>query len=167
MRLNPTDRTTSRKTGAGLGIVVIALTVIAAACSSSSKPSLSAGQPSTATVISRSTGAGTIVADATGRPLYTFANDPTGATTSACTGSCASAWPPLTASGTPTAGAGVTGTLAKLPSGQVTWNGHPLYTFASDSPGGSPTGDGVSGFHLASASGSPAATATTSAGYHY
>jgi hypothetical protein len=73
-------------------------------------------------------------------------------------------------SATPTAGPSVTGALAKLNSGQVTWNGHPLYTFASDTAGGNPTGDGVSGFHLAVASGpsAPASTSTTkaSSGYH-
>ena len=98
-------------------------------------------------------------------------SDQAGATTSACTGSCATAWPPLTTSGTPTAGAGVTGTLGKLGSGQVTWNGHPLYTFASDTAGSNPTGDGVAGFHLALASGSstsgssPTTNAPSGSGY--
>jgi len=70
-----------------------------------------------------------------------------------CTGSCASAWPPvLLPSGTSaaTAGSGVTagklGTIQR-PDGttQVTYNGMPLYTFASDSPGQA-TGQGVDGF---------------------
>jgi predicted lipoprotein with Yx(FWY)xxD motif len=147
----------------GVGLFVVA------ACSSSSKASVNSGQPAAgATVLSRSTSSGTVLTDVAGKPLYTFANDQAGATTSACTGGCASAWPPLTASGAPVAGPGVNGTLAKLASGQVTWDGHPLYTFASDSPGASPTGDGVSGFHLAMAAGSNSGiTATTSAGYHY
>lgn len=153
------------------GVAVFAVAVLAGACSSSSKPTVSAGAPSSgATVVTRSTSAGMILTDASGKPLYTFANDPAGATTSACTGACASAWPPITASGTPVAGAGVTGTLAKLSSGQVTWNGHPLYTFASDSAGGSPTGDGVSGFHLAlvgAASSSSTTAAPAGSGYHY
>jgi predicted lipoprotein with Yx(FWY)xxD motif len=122
--------------------------------------------------MAKSMSAGMVLTDSSGKPLYTYANDQVGATTSACTGGCASAWPPLTTTGTPTAGSGVTGTLAKLPSGQVTWNGHPLYTFASDSAGGSPTGDGVNSFHLALASGSStsASTPTTGAssgGYGY
>ena len=145
-----------------------------ASCSSSSKSSsVAAGQPSsTATVTVRSTSMGQVLSDSAGKPLYTYGNDQPGATTSACTGSCASAWPALTATGTPTAGPGVTGTLGKLASGQVTWNGHPLYTFASDTAGGSPTGDGVAGFHLAVAGGSSspaggATTTTASSGYHY
>ena len=154
-------------------MAVFAAVLALVACSSSAKSSsVAAGQASsTAKVTVRSTSMGMALADSAGRPLYTYSADQAGATTSACTGGCASAWPPLMTSGTPTAGPGVTGTLAKLSSGQVTWNGHPLYTFASDSPGGNPTGDGVSGFHLAVASGStaPASTTTTkaSSGYHY
>ena len=152
---------------------MLAVVLALAACSSSSKSSSVAAGPSSssATVTARSTSMGMVLSDSAGRPLYTYSGDQAGATTSACTGGCASAWPPLTTNGTPTAGPGVTGTLSKLSSGQVTWNGHPLYTFASDSPGGNPTGDGVSGFHLAVASGStaPASTTTTkaSSGYHY
>jgi predicted lipoprotein with Yx(FWY)xxD motif len=150
---------------------LLAATVVVVGCSSSSKSSsVAAGQPSsTATVNVRSTSMGTVLSDSAGLPLYTYSGDQPGATTSACTGGCASAWPALMSTGTPTAGAGVTGTLGKLASGQVIWNGHPLYTFASDSPSGNPTGDGVSGFHLAHASGSsPTSPPTTNAsGYRY
>ena len=157
---------------------VLSIALVAVGCSSSSKSSsVSTGEPasggsSTATVTVRSTSMGQVLSDSAGKPLYTYGNDQPGATTSACTGGCATAWPPLTASGTPTAGPGVAGTLGKLASGQVTWNGHPLYTFASDTAGGNPTGDGVGGFHLAVASGtsSPAGgstTTTASSGYHY
>lgn len=156
---------------------VLSIALVAVGCSSSSKSSsVSTGEPasgsSTATVTVRSTSMGQVLSDSAGKPLYTYGNDQPGATTSACTGSCASAWPALTATGTPTAGPGVTGTLGKLASGQVTWNGHPLYTFASDTAGGSPTGDGVAGFHLAVAGGSSspaggATTTTASSGYHY
>ena len=152
-----------------LAVALLGMAAITVACSSSAKPTVSAGQPgASATVVTRSTSAGTILADASGRPLYTFANDQAGATTSACTGGCATAWPPLMATGTPTAGQGVTGTLAKLASGQVTLDGHPLYTFASDTAGGNPTGDGVSGFHLATpTSGASTATTASGSGYHY
>jgi predicted lipoprotein with Yx(FWY)xxD motif len=155
---------------------MIAVALVAVGCSSSKSSSVSAGQAasgsSTATVLAKSMSVGIVLTDASGKPLYTYANDQVGATTSACTGGCASAWPPLTTTGTATAGPGVTGTLGKLSSGQVTWNGHPLYTFASDSAGGSPTGDGVNSFHLASTGGSasPATTPTTAAasgGYGY
>ena len=153
-----------------VGAMLAAVLALAACSSSSKSSSVAAGQPSSAaTVTVRSTSMGTVLSDSAGLPLYTYSGDQPGATTSACTGGCASAWPPLMTSGTPTAGPGVTGTLGKLASGQVTWNGHPLYTFASDSPGGNPTGDGVSGFHPALASGSsaPTSTSTTKAGSSY
>jgi predicted lipoprotein with Yx(FWY)xxD motif len=91
--------------------------------------------------------------------LYTSANDTPGA--SNCTGTCVHFWPPLTAgTGTPTGGPGVTGTLATITRSdiglpgtkQVTYNGKPLYTFQSDRDPGKATGDGVSGFHVATPS---------------
>jgi predicted lipoprotein with Yx(FWY)xxD motif len=102
-----------------------------------------------------------VLTDANGMTLYTFDKDTAGATTSACTGGCATAWPPLTASGTPTAGPGVTGKLATISGGQVTWNGHPLYRWMGDHATGDATGDGIAGFHAAIASGSGSAPATT------
>ena len=166
---------------------LLAAALALAACSSSSKSSSSvaAGAPAAAgssgstatsgtsgsaaaTVLTKSTSAGMVLTDAAGLPLYTYDKDQAGATTSACTGGCASIWPPVIASGTPTAGPGVTGTLATLSSGQVTWNGHPLYTFASDKAGGNPTGDGVGGFHVALAGGAATtATSKASSGYGY
>ena len=147
----------------GVGLLAVAAVVLVGCSSSSKSSSVAAGQPSSgaATVNVHSTSAGQVLVDSAGKPLYTFASDQPGATTSACTGSCATAWPALTTSGTPTAGSGVSGTLGKLASGQVTLNGHPLYTFASDTAGAAPTGDGVSGFHLAVASGSSAPSGTT------
>jgi predicted lipoprotein with Yx(FWY)xxD motif len=94
----------------------------------------------------------TILVNAAGFTLYTFANDTTG--TSNCTGSCATVWPPLTpGNGAPTGGTGVTGTLATITRSdgtkQVTYNGKPLYTFQSDGSAGKATGDGVNNFHVA------------------
>jgi predicted lipoprotein with Yx(FWY)xxD motif len=89
-----------------------------------------------------------------------------------CTGTCAQAWPPLTvATGTtPTAGPGVTGTLATQQTNGalvVTYNGAALYTFTSDSSPGQVTGNGVAGFSVAKVSagsggGAGSATTTTS-----
>jgi predicted lipoprotein with Yx(FWY)xxD motif len=169
-----TRREYGRWPSAWVGAGLLTVAVVLVGCSSSSKSSsVVAGQSSSggsgaATVDVRSTSMGQVLVDSAGKPLYTDANDQPGATTSACTGGCASAWPALMTSGTPTAGPGITGTLGKLASGQVTWNRHPLYTFASDTAGGNPTGDGVSSFHLALAGGS-ASTSTTkaSSGYRY
>jgi predicted lipoprotein with Yx(FWY)xxD motif len=88
--------------------------------------------------------AGTILVDgATGMTLYVFAKDTKDSGTSACTGGCIAKWPALTvpAGGTPTAGTGVTGTLATITRPddgtlQVTYNGLPLYFFVNDKAAG-------------------------------
>ena len=83
----------------------------------------------------------TVLTDAKGRTLYWFAPDT--AATSACTGSCAVYWPPVT--GRPEAGPGVTGKLGtiKRPGGatQATYDGHPLYTYIGDSARGQANGN--------------------------
>jgi predicted lipoprotein with Yx(FWY)xxD motif len=106
-----------------------------------------------ATVKTASTGLGTIVVNADGKTLYAFANDQ--GTTSACTGGCATIWPPLMDAGTPTAGAGIDASkLSKAPSGQVVYNGHLLYTYASDASAGQTNGQGVGGvWHVVAPSG--------------
>ena len=111
-----------------------------------------AGASATVLTASNATLGKTILVNAGGSTLYTFANDTSGA--SNCTGSCATAWPPLSqANGVPTGGPGVTGTLAMITrsdgSKQVTYNGAPLYTFQSDGSAGAATGDGVNNFHAA------------------
>jgi predicted lipoprotein with Yx(FWY)xxD motif len=158
---------------AGLGSVFLATgALMVAACSSSGTKAAAPASASKPTVLVRSTKLGSVLTDASGKTLYTFDKDTAGATTSACTGACASAWPPLIATGTPTAGPGVTGTLASISGGQVTWNGHPLYGWMGDKAPGDTTGDGINSFHAAIASGSggasPAPTAaptTSQSGY--
>jgi predicted lipoprotein with Yx(FWY)xxD motif len=92
---------------------------------------------------------GKILADADGRTLYLFAKD--SGTKSACSGACASAWPPLRVSGKPTVGAGATASLAGTTSRsdgkpQVTYNGHPLYTYTADQKPGDTNGQGLNAF---------------------
>ena len=89
----------------------------------------------------------TILVSATGQPLYYYKPDT--AAKSFVTGGLAQAWPPLT-SGAP-AGSGLSGKLAVLNDvngQQVTYNGHPLYTFVSDHAG-VVTGQGVQNFFVA------------------
>jgi predicted lipoprotein with Yx(FWY)xxD motif len=87
--------------------------------------------------------------NAAGRSLYMFASDT--AKKSTCTGACASAWPPLLTHGSPKAGHGASaaklGTITR-PDGthQVTYAGHPLYTFADDTAAGQTNGQGSNGF---------------------
>ena len=94
-----------------------------------------------------------VLVDASGKTLYAFANDQ--GTTSACTGGCATIWPPLMATGTPTGGSGVDAAkLSAAPSGQVVYNGHLLYTYAQDTAAGETNGQGVGGvWHVVAPSG--------------
>jgi predicted lipoprotein with Yx(FWY)xxD motif len=84
----------------------------------------------------------TVLTNSAGKTLYWFAPDTS--THSACTGSCAAYWPPVF--GPVTAGPGVTGHLATIhrPGGlQETYNGHPLYTYISDTGPGQAKGNNV------------------------
>jgi predicted lipoprotein with Yx(FWY)xxD motif len=92
---------------------------------------------------------GRILVDAHGRTLYDFVADKT--TASTCYGACASLWPPLTVSGTPKAGpqirASLLGTTKRTDgTAEVTYNGHPLYYFASDTKPGDTTGQAINQF---------------------
>jgi predicted lipoprotein with Yx(FWY)xxD motif len=67
------------------------------------------------------------------------------------TSGCAAAWPPLTTSGRPIAGAGVKASLLsmiKLTGGgkQVTYAGHPLYLYKSATERGETSYVGVTSF---------------------
>jgi predicted lipoprotein with Yx(FWY)xxD motif len=84
-----------------------------------------------------------------GRTLYLFQADKNG--TSACSGACAAAWPPVTVTGTPQADSGVSqsllGTITRADGTmQLTYNGHPLYYFTADTAGGTAHGQGVKAF---------------------
>ncbi|MFE9424841.1 hypothetical protein ACFYNO_17920 [Kitasatospora sp. NPDC006697] len=92
---------------------------------------------------------GTILTDSQGRTLYLFEKDTP--TASHCDGTCATAWPPLTTTGTPHAGTGVSaadlGTVTRADhSMEVTYHGHPLYYFAGDHRPGDTNGEGSTAF---------------------
>jgi predicted lipoprotein with Yx(FWY)xxD motif len=79
--------------------------------------------------------------------VYLFEADKAGK--SACTGSCARFWPPVI--GTPKAGAGAMsadlGTITRSDgTKQLTYKGHPLYTFVRDKDDGDAYGEGQSAF---------------------
>jgi predicted lipoprotein with Yx(FWY)xxD motif len=95
------------------------------------------------------TNLGSILVDAQGRTLHLFQAD--SGTTSACNGSCATQWPPLQANGQPTAGSGADGSLLGTTqrsdgTPQVTYDGHPVYTFSQDSKPADTKGEGVNAF---------------------
>ena len=108
-----------------------------------------AGSQASATLSLRQTNLGHILVSARGRTLYLFMKDMNGG--SACSGSCATYWPPLMKTGTLTVGPGVQRALVgatKRADGrlQVTYNKHPLYTFALDKSAGQTNGQGSSNF---------------------
>jgi predicted lipoprotein with Yx(FWY)xxD motif len=164
--------------GAGLAALAAAGGITAAAASGSPAASAtnvaSAGSLHTASV----TVAGkteTILVNSHGLPLYIYRPDT--ATRSFVTGGLAQLWPPLTAPAA--AGAGVTGKVGVLKDvngQQVTYNGHPLYTFADDHAD-QVTGQGVQNFFVATpgiasitmsaGSAAPTTPAVPSAGYGY
>ena len=88
---------------------------------------------------------GAILTNAAGMTLYTYEKDTPGK--SVCNGTCATNWPPLMATGTPTAPAGATGKFGTITrddgSTQVTYNGMPLYTYIKDTAPGDTTGQEV------------------------
>ncbi len=90
---------------------------------------------------------GTILTDGNGMTLYIFTNDTADSGESACYDQCATNWPPLVADGEPSLAEGVPGTLGTIErtdgTMQVTYNGMPLYYFASDMAAGDTTGHEV------------------------
>ena len=178
---------------APLLLLPIALLGFAACGSSGSKPAAPNTSPSTPTSANTSTSAvvnmtnnsklGALLVDAKGMTLYTLTN---AGTPVACTGQCATFWPPLLVpSGTTTAqgGAGVSG-LALVPMNggmQVTEHGDPLYRFSQDKAAGDTNGEGIKSFGgtwhaaktTAAANASPPTTmgttvpTTSGGGYHY
>ena len=127
---------------AAVAALAVATGAATAASKSSSKP---------AVVSVRRTKLGRILVDAQGRTLYDFVKDKHGR--SACAGACAKFWPPLMTTGKPKAGKGVEakllGTTVRRGGRQVTYNGHPLYTFLLDKKAGQTKGQGSTNFGAA------------------
>jgi predicted lipoprotein with Yx(FWY)xxD motif len=92
---------------------------------------------------------GMVLVDSKGFTLYDFHKDR--GTQSACYGACAGAWPPLLTTGEPQpsngASAGKLGTTKRKDgTTQVTYAGHPLYTFSADRKPGEANGHDFSNF---------------------
>ena len=102
-----------------------------------------------AKVATAPSGLGRILVDGRGRTLYLFEKDRRGS--SACSGLCATYWPPLVAKGKWLAIKGVKmSLLASIRradgSRQVTYAGHPLYFFSGDTKRGQTNGEGLTDF---------------------
>jgi predicted lipoprotein with Yx(FWY)xxD motif len=147
-----------RKIWGAAGLAALALAVSACGSSSSSSaasgstpaaagssPAASASASSSGgtTLTAKTIGSQQVLTNSAGFTLYWFAPDTS--TTSKCTGSCATYWPPV--KGPATAGSGVTGTLGTITRSdgttQATYDGHPLYTYAGDTAPGQAKGNGL------------------------
>jgi predicted lipoprotein with Yx(FWY)xxD motif len=92
---------------------------------------------------------GLILVDSKGFTLYDFHKDK--GTQSACYGACEKGWPPMIPSDEPQVGNGASAsklgtTERKDGTMQVTYAGHPLYTFVEDKKPGEANGNDVSAF---------------------
>ena len=145
-------------------LTIAALALGLAACANNSSSSAGAGgvyggggatsAPAAATgaatiQAAKVPGVGTVLTNSDGMTLYLFEAD-TG-TTSTCSGDCATNWPPVTTSGNATGTMGATSSMLGTTtrddgSTQVTYNGHPLYTFVGDTSSGQATGQGINAF---------------------
>ena len=122
------------------GASVVALVLLVAAVATPKSQPVATGPD---VLKARTIGGVNLLTDARGLTLYWFAPDTS--TKSACYGSCAAYWPPVT--GTPSAGPGVTGTLGTITrtdgTKQATYDGHPLYTYVGDSAPGTASGNNI------------------------
>jgi len=162
--------------------LLLALAAIAALGSTAAAFAGPAHTSAAQTVVNtKHTSLGTILVNGSGQTLYLDAGDKP--PHFACTGGCLQAWPPLLANGALKAKGSAKASLLRTVKGAngktwVTYNGHPLYTFASDSSSNPTSGEGVNGFFVVSAAGqkithapntSTTTTTTTSStgGGHY
>jgi predicted lipoprotein with Yx(FWY)xxD motif len=137
-------------------VLVVAVAALAGCGSSSNSSTASTGSTSSATqsgaavieVASNPT-LGSILVDAEGQTLYSFQKDM--GNKSNCSGSCAKVWPPDVTTSSPKAGSGVSasklGTLKRADGTmQVTYAGHPLYTYTADTNPGQVNGNGINSY---------------------
>jgi predicted lipoprotein with Yx(FWY)xxD motif len=120
--------------------VVFAVSV-ATASSGQAVPATAGG---TATLRTTTIGGVSVLTNSSGRTLYWFAPDTP--SKSVCYGTCAAYWPPVI--GNPAAGPGVTlgkvATIARTDGTiQVTYAGHPLYTYIGDTAPGQANGNDI------------------------
>ena len=150
-----------------------AVAAVLAACGSSGSSSGSSSHVSAATSILKTAKIGgvTVLTNARGFTLYSFAPDTP--TKSNCNGTCAQNWPPVKG---PATASGVKGTFKRSDgSTQATFDGHPLYTFVGDSAPGQAKGNGLNAagglWHEVTTSGSAPAGGSASGsgggGYGY
>jgi predicted lipoprotein with Yx(FWY)xxD motif len=117
--------------------------------SATAAPKSAAATRHVPTVRAAKTRLGKVLVDSRGHTLYLFKKD--SGSKSSCSGACATAWPPLRASGKTTVGGGAKASLVGKTrrsdgKSQVTYNRHPLYTFIKDTKSGDTNGEGLTAF---------------------
>ena len=131
-------------TAGALAVAALVLLGVAVAGASTPAPAATSTGTGTAAGLKTTTiGGTTILTNAKGFTLYSFAPD--SPTASKCYGSCAAYWPPVT--GTAPASTGLPGTVGTITrtggAHQLTYNGHPLYTYIGDSAPGQANGNNL------------------------
>ena len=139
-QITPAVARSAGATATALGVAAAVLFGVAVAGATAPAPAA----VSTGTVLKTTTIGGTrVLTNNKGLTLYSFAPDTP--TTSKCYGSCAAYWPPVI--GTASAGAGLPGKIGTIRrtngSLQLTYNGHPLYTYIGDSAPGQNRGNNL------------------------
>lgn len=164
------------------GLIALAA-LIAAGCGTSASPYGSSGGTSGGTSSGTSASAAhvgthsatvggksvTVLANSQGMTLYYFDSDTTSSV--ACSSGCTGTWPAMLSSGTPVADGSLSGTLSVISAAngtQVTYNGHPLYTYSGDTAAGQANGDGIEGkWHAATPSVAQNTNTGSGGGYGY
>ena len=113
----------------------------------------------------------TVLTNSKGFTLYSFAPD--SATKSHCNGACATSWPPVKPATTSAVKAPFATIKRSDGATQLTFHGHPLYTFTGDTSPGQANGNGSTAFggtwHEAPAAGgtAPSTSGSGNGGYGY
>ena len=120
----------------------IAMTAVTAAMLVAVLGATIASASSPQKVSMRNTSAGMILVNSKGFTVYAFSRDSNNSDKCVTIKGCAANWPPLTTSGKPVAGSGIKSSMLstitiKGGAKQVTYAGHPLYTYIGDSSPGS------------------------------
>jgi predicted lipoprotein with Yx(FWY)xxD motif len=131
-------------------VVLVATTSLAVGSGGASVTTRSAARG--ASVSTATSSLGRILVDGRGRTLYLFEKDRRGR--SACSGTCATYWPPLRTTGKPIAVRGAARSLLGVTrradgTSQVTYGGHPLYLFLLDTKPGQTKGQDLHDFGAA------------------
>ena len=125
-------------TAAGLAVAALVLFGLVVAGASSPPPAVAGTSLKTTTI-----GGTTVLTNAKGFTVYSFAPDTPAS--SKCYGSCAAYWPPVI--GTTAAAHGLPGKVATITrtggARQLTYNGHPLYTYVGDTAPGQARGNNL------------------------